>query len=129
MGIVTSYQMRKGSKKIGEEFDIDKSAFELSTGLEAMGLDGYAIVLGISEEDDVGASDDDGIFERNIDAKQVMKHWKSIEKITFGVFLAALKKTEFGNVKEEYLEQNFSVLKEVYKEAASKDAGLHIEAY
>ena len=132
MGLITYYKLVKGKKAVGEEFDIDKSYVELSTGFDALGLDGNYIVIGSTGSELNSEDEDDGFYEANLSPTAVKENWKKVKDVTFKQFFSAFKKSDLGKStdddSEEYIEAHFETLKDVYKAAAGQSAGIKISA-
>lgn len=131
MGLTTTLWPVHNGTPTGEPADIDKSYFELSEGLDALGLDGNFIVIGARGVGD--DSDDDGFYEARLDPDDVRRNWEQLRTVTFERFLAALKETPLGKGNDspgndEYLEHHFATLADVYRRAADAGAGMKISA-
>lgn len=130
MGMVTYLQPVHGQEPAGVEVDIDKSAYELAEGLDAIGLNGNVIVMGYFGS---GEESDDGngaVFDAHLDPEQVQRNWRHLQAVTVERFLAAFKGTNPGassdDQNNDYLEAHFTTLREVYRTAADAGAGIKI---
>jgi hypothetical protein len=134
VGVYTYLQPVHGAEPAGEEVDIDESWFDLSEGLNALGLDGEFVVTGnifvaTGDED----ADGDGFYQGRLEPDEVQRNWQRLRGVTFGRFLAAYKETPQGKGcddpgTDDYLKAHFTTLTDVYRRAADAGAGMRISA-
>lgn len=134
VGICAYLQPVHNAEPAGEEVDIDKSWFDLTEGLNALGLDGEFIVTGnmfsaTGDED----SDGVGIYDGRLDPEEVQRNWQQLRTVTFERYLAAFLETRQGKGYndpgiEDYLKAHFMTLMDVYRTAADAGAGMKILA-
>jgi hypothetical protein len=135
VGVCTYLQPVHSAEPAGEEVDIDTSWFDLTEGLNALGLDGEFIVTGnifvaTGDED----ADGGGIYEGRLDPEDVQRNWQQLQIVTFERYLAAYRETPQGKGCndpdiDDYLKAHFMTLMEVYRRAADAGAGMKIMAW
>jgi hypothetical protein len=133
-GVYTYLQPVHSAEPAGEEVDIDTSWFDLSQGLNALGLDGEFIVTGnvfiaTGDED----ADGGGFHQGQLEPEEVQRNRQQLHGVTFERFLAAYQETPQGKGCndpgiDDYLKAHFTSLKDVYWRAADAEAGMKIIA-
>jgi hypothetical protein len=130
VGMITYLQPVHGEEPVGDEVDIDKSAYELAEGLDALGLDGNVIVMGYFGSGEDSDDDNGAVLDAHLDPEQVQRNWQHLQAVTFERFLAAFKRTKlgasYGDQDNDYFEANLTILRDVYRTAADAGAGIKI---
>ncbi|WP_157429670.1 DUF1877 family protein [Actinomadura oligospora] len=130
MGMITYLQPVHGEEPAGVEVDIDKSAYELIEGLDALGLNGNVIVMGYLGSGEDPDDDNGAVSDTHLDPEQVQWNWQHLQAVTSERFLAAFKATNLGasfdDQDNDYFQAHFMTLRDVYRTAADAGAGIKI---
>ncbi|HEX4813837.1 MAG TPA: DUF1877 family protein [Nonomuraea sp.] len=129
VGVCIYIDVVRDGKKLGS-YDLDKSAYHLRMGLEALGLDGDKIVHGVGGPDgDDAEGAEDGLVGR-LTSEQVRALWERLSPVTAEQFMTGLRTTENVNDDdEEYYTLYFADLKESYNAAVRAGAGMTMSWY
>lgn len=129
MGVCIYINVVRDGKKLGN-YDLDGSAYYLSVGLEALGLDGDEIVHGVGGPDGVDAEGLEEGFVGQLTPEQVRAFWARLSPVTVEQFMTGLRTTKKVNGDdEEYFTLYFADLKEAYSAAVHADAGMTMSWY
>ncbi|WP_433510167.1 DUF1877 family protein [Nonomuraea sp. CA-143628] len=129
MGVCIYIDVVRDGKKLGS-CDLDTSAYSLSVGLQALGLDGDEIVHGVGGSDGVDAEGAEDGFVGRLTPEQVRAFWERLSPVTVEQFMTGLRTTENVNGDdEEYFTLYFADLKEIYSAAVHADAGMTMSWY
>ena len=116
MGITSTFRLTKRVAGAPREFDLDKAAFELWQGLDALGLPGLRIVHG--DDGKVSAADAER-FHAQLSALSFERFWKAFCGTDLG--------KDADNDVRAFLEEYFPVLKAAYAAAMKGKCGLTVD--
>jgi hypothetical protein len=128
VGVCICIDVVRDGKKLGS-YDLDKSGYYLRVGLEALGLDGDAIVHGVGGPGNAEEGSEEGLLGQ-LTAEQVTAFWERLSPVTVEQFMTGLRTTETVNGDdEEYHMLYLADLKEAYRAAVRADAGMTMSWY